>query len=104
MVDARFLALLRLTRSASLALPSGVSRSQQREHRGAPESTGLDVKKWTPRVLPPHAWQVSGCQGVPAFWRAYQSRWRWALVGSGMGGLQDVGAAGWTWNLGPLRH
>ena len=72
LVDARFLALLRLTRSASLALPSGVSRNWQREHRGS----------CLPRWLPPHAWQVSGCQGMPALWRAYQSRWRWALVGS----------------------
>jgi hypothetical protein len=70
----RRLALLSLTRSALAALPSEVSLSQQRE-QSAP---------WTPLLLAPHAWQVSGCQGVPAFWRAYQRRWRSALVGSGI--------------------
>ncbi len=53
----RCLALDCLTRSALAALPSGVSRSQHLEHN-AP---------CAPRMLQPQAWQVSGCQGVPAF-------------------------------------
>jgi hypothetical protein len=83
----RRLALLNLTRSALAALPSEVSLSQQREH-SAP---------WTPLLLAPHAWQVSGCQGVPAFWRAYQRRWRSALVGSGISRVDGTGPTRRRW-------
>ncbi len=75
----RRLALLSLTRWALAALPSVVSLSQQQEH-SAP---------WMPLLWAPHAWQVSGCQGVPAFWRAYQRRWRAAAVGSGINGAPE---------------
>lgn len=93
----RLLALLCLTRSALAALPSGVSFSQQREQKGS----------WVPLLLPPHASQMSGCQGVPAFCRSYQRRWRSALVGSGMGliyekphhGPPEAGALGFPAHL-----
>ena len=117
LVDARFLALLRLLRSKCRDLPVGSSRSQHLEHSKpcAPRVTQpqtrqvvccrdlrLDLTQQRehrgsclPRWLPPHAWQVSGCQVVPAFWRAYQSRWRWALVGSlGISGL-PLPRSGW---------
>ena len=48
---------------------------------------------WVPLLLAPQSWQVGGCQGVPAFWRAYQARWRAAAVGSGIA-VSDVLQAG----------
>ena len=110
LVDARFLALLCLLDSAAADLPSGVSRFQHLEHNtpctprmlhpqawqvGCCRGLRLDLTQqrehrtpWTPRVLPSHAWQISGRQGMPAFRRAYQPRWRWALVGSLSAGIE----------------
>ena len=83
------------SRLARTFRPSGVSRSQHRQHR----------RPCLPLLLRGQEVQTSGCQGVPACCRWRQRRIRSAAVGSvGIGQLQDVSTASGARDFRPLRH